>query len=227
MANSESGTKECVACAETIKSSAKLCRYCDTLQNDERFQEKSRKPSRARTFQEQSQCLKCQRKLKTDEPAICTSCQFHLDKHELAFLETGAELELCPTCSSRYFLLDYADECVGCESRRSPFKIALPWKLGTLKSWWVQVIFLLPLVFNPEFEVFRFFPVVFLSSLGGQLLFWNALLAGVLGIVYLVRKNNQSDTQRIKTWIFSVLVFMGLGFIAFVLGLMMTLAISA
>jgi len=226
MTKSTSETKECVACAERIKVGAKLCRYCDTLQSDERFVAKSRKSSRARTFQEHRQCLKCQRKLQVDEPAICTSCQFHLDKHERAFLQTGAELELCPTCSSRYFLVDFADECVQCEAQRTPFKNQPPWKLGALKSWWVQLIFLLPLAFNPELEILSFFPAVFLSSLGGQLLFWDALLVGVLAIIYLVRKNNQSETIRIKTWIFSVLVFMGLGFIAFLIGLMMTIAIS-
>ena len=31
-------TTECVACAEQILASAKLCKHCGTLQNDERFQ---------------------------------------------------------------------------------------------------------------------------------------------------------------------------------------------
>jgi hypothetical protein len=72
--------KQCVACAEEIKSAAKICRFCSTLQDDSRFLETS---TSNLSISESNQvgCGRCGSQ-NPDQSSECSSCGISLPYEE-------------------------------------------------------------------------------------------------------------------------------------------------
>ena len=201
-------TKECVACAESIKSAASLCKHCGTMQDDEKFVKtaKTKRPKPASP--KKSNCLSCEKPLGDKEPSLCNMCQFHVSKHELDLIALGMDIERCPVCATRFYAPEISSDCHVCEGRNDLSR-------RLLTSWWVQLIFVFVAIINPINETFSS-PGVFFATIGGQLWGTNVFLALVLGLIYVAHGNGHKRAGKIKDWLLSIAAF-------FILGLLLTI----
>ena len=201
-----SETKACIACAEDIKAQAALCKHCNTRQDDERFIIPKKRKSKLVTSK--ADCLKCQRLLKAGEHAVCMSCQFGLNKHEVELIKTGVAIDVCSVCGVGFYSPEISSECIKCEPRKSN-------SARFIVSWWVQLIFVFVAIINPRNEIFTS-PGVFLATIGGTLFSTSFFLALVLGLVYVAQGRGHKRTGKIKDWLLSSAAF-------FILGLLLTI----
>jgi hypothetical protein len=200
--------KECIACAEDIKTQAKLCRFCGTLQDDKEFLKATTVTKKVNTTRSNSKCILCSNTLKKNESAVCENCQFGLSKHELDLVKTGTQLEVCPTCEDNIYRPGVSDECISCEKRN-------PDTSSIWISWWVQVILVLVVLINPNLDAWSS-PAALFLTIGGQLAGTNALLAFILWVVALALGEKHKNHQKLKGWIISTILFVpiGLGFMS-------------
>lgn len=112
----EAKTTECVACAEEILSTAKLCKHCGTLQSDPRFVTSA--PDAADHAREH-RCLACGNAVEPhlricgtcdatkQTPKTCPSCKVEIKSQKLTKGVTSApagRVRSCPSCGYYFFL---------------------------------------------------------------------------------------------------------------------------
>jgi predicted DNA-binding WGR domain protein len=111
-----SKTTECIACAEQILSTAKLCKHCGTLQNDQRFVTSD---AGAVDPVSANNCLSCGNTVEPHQrvcgacdatnqaPKACPSCKVEIKSQKLKKGVTTApagRTRSCPSCGYYFFL---------------------------------------------------------------------------------------------------------------------------
>jgi hypothetical protein len=199
-------TKNCIACAESIKSAARLCKHCGTMQDDEKFV-KTTKTKRPRpSSPTKANCLSCEKPLGIKETSsLCKSCQFQVSKHERDLIALGMDIERCPVCKTRFYAPEISSDCHVCEGRNDLSR-------RLLTSWWVQLIFVGLAVLFSGGQLFASFGLLLLV-LGGQALGGNGLLSIIFGLVYLAHGKRHENAPKIKNWLQSTFMFFGIGLV--------------
>jgi hypothetical protein len=203
-------TKECVACAESIKAAARLCKYCSTMQDDEKFVKTAKTKRSKPASPKKSNCLSCDKPLKNTETSLCNMCQFQVSKHERDLIARGMDIEHCPVCATRFYAPEISSDCHICEGRNDISR-------RLLTSWWVQLIFFGLAVLVSGGQLFSSVGML-LIVLGPQLLGGNGLLSIIFGLVYLSHGKSHRNAPKIKDWLQSTFMFFGVGWALLLLG---------
>lgn len=94
-------------------------------------------------------------------------------------------------------------------------------KVNFFISWWAQLISVAVVLINPDAGSFTN-PLVFLLNVSAQLLGWNICISIAFTIAYFGMKLRGLAPHRVRSWLFSSLVFGAFGFLV----LMLTIGFS-